>query len=211
MEPIFFPNTETLRRWYEENHLKASELLVGFYKTGTKKETITWSQSVDEALCFGWIDSIRRSIDEEGYSIRFTPRKPGSNWSAVNIEKMENLIRSGKMTDAGLAAYSKRKDSKSRIYSYETVNEFHLPKEMADEFRKNTAAWQYFQSQAPSYRKVTIRWVLSAKQDATKQKRLAELISSSEAGDWIKAMRWGKKKGLGTEGLGTSKKNPVRD
>ncbi len=102
------------------------------------------------------------------------------------------------MTDAGLAAYSKRKDSKSRIYSYETVNEFHLPKEMADEFRKNTAAWQYFQSQAPSYRKVTIRWVLSAKQDATKQKRLAELISSSEAGNWIKEMRWGKKKGLGT-------------
>jgi uncharacterized protein YdeI (YjbR/CyaY-like superfamily) len=103
MEPIFFPSPEFLRRWYEENHLKASELLVGFYKTGTKKETITWSESVDEALCFGWIDGIRRSIDKEGYSIRFTPRKAGSNWSAVNIEKMENLIRSGRMTKAGLA------------------------------------------------------------------------------------------------------------
>ena len=209
MEPIFFPDTETLRRWYEENHLKASELLVGFYKTGTKKETITWSESVDEALCFGWIDSIRRSIDEEGYSIRFTPRKPGSNWSAVNIEKMENLIRSRRMTEAGLAAYSKRKDSKSRIYSYENVNEFHLPKEMADEFIKNAAAWQYFQSQAPSYRKVTIRWVLSAKLKDTQLKRLDELISSSEAGDWIKAMRWGKR-GTKDEGLGTSKKNPLR-
>ncbi len=106
---------------------------------------------------------------------------------------MENLIRSGRMMEAGLAAYSKRKDSKSRIYSYETAKEFHLPKEMADEFMKNTAAWQYFQSQAPSYRKVTIRWVLSAKQKDTQLKRLAELISSSAAGEWIKGMRWGKK------------------
>jgi uncharacterized protein YdeI (YjbR/CyaY-like superfamily) len=194
MEPIFFPNTETLRKWYEENHLKASELLVGFYKTATKKETISWSESVDEALCFGWIDSIRRSMDEERYTIRFTPRKPGSNWSAVNIEKMENLIRAGRMTEAGLIAYSRRKDNKSRIYSYETDKEFHLPKEMADEFMKNAAAWQYFQSQAASYRKVTIRWVLSAKQKDTQLKRLAELISSSAAGEWIKGMRWGKRK-----------------
>jgi uncharacterized protein YdeI (YjbR/CyaY-like superfamily) len=197
MEPIFFPNTETLRKWFEENHLKASELLVGYYKTSAQKETITWSESVDEALCFGWIDGIRRSIDEEGYCIRFTPRKPGSNWSAVNIEKTEKLIRCGKMTEAGLIAYSRRKDSKSRIYSYETAREFHLSGEMEDEFKKNTAAWQYFQSQTPSYRKITIRWVLSAKQEATQQKRLAELISSSAAGDWIKAMRWGKK-GQGT-------------
>jgi uncharacterized protein YdeI (YjbR/CyaY-like superfamily) len=111
----------------------------------------------------------------------------------VNIEKMEKLIRSGRITEAGLAAYSRRKDSKSRIYSYESPKEFHLPKEMADEFMKNNAAWQYFQSQAPSYQKVTIRWVLSAKQEATKQKRLTELISSSASGNWIKAMRWGKK------------------
>jgi uncharacterized protein YdeI (YjbR/CyaY-like superfamily) len=198
MEPIFFQNTENLRKWYEENHQKASELQVGFYKTITQRETITWSESVDEALCFGWIDGIRRSIDEERYTIRFTPRKPGSNWSAVNIEKTENLIRSGKMAEAGLAAYSRRKENKSRVYSYETSKEFHLPRAMEDEFIKNIAAWQYFQSQAPSYRKVTIRWVLSAKQEATQMKRLAELISSSAAGDWIKAMRWGKKKGQGT-------------
>jgi uncharacterized protein YdeI (YjbR/CyaY-like superfamily) len=198
MEPIFFQNTETLRKWYEENHLKTSELLVGFYKTVTQKATITWSESVDEALCFGWIDGIRRSIDGESYCIRFTPRKPGSNWSAVNIEKTENLIRSGRMMEAGLAAYSKRKDNKSRIYSYETDKEFRLPEEMADEFMKNTSAWQFFQSQSHSYRKITIRWLLSARQEATQQKRLAELISSSEAGDWIKAMRWGKKKGQGT-------------
>jgi uncharacterized protein YdeI (YjbR/CyaY-like superfamily) len=194
MEPVFFPNTEELRKWFEENHLTAMELVVGFHKKATKRETITWSQSVDEALCFGWIDGIRRSLDEERYTIRFTPRKPGSNWSAVNIEKMENLIRAGKMTEAGLAAFSKRKESKSRIYSYETDKEFHLSKEMEDEFRKNAAAWQYFQSQTPSYRKVTIRWVLAAKQEATMQKRLAELISSSAAGDWIKGMRWGKKR-----------------
>lgn len=196
MEPIYFPDTKTLRKWFEENHLVATELIVGFYKTATKKETITWSQSVDEALCFGWIDGVRRSVDDERYTIRFTPRKPGSNWSAVNIEKMENLIRSGKMKEAGLVAYSRRKDSKSRIYSYETDRKFQLPEDMESEFRKNASAWQYFQSQAPSYRKVTIRWVMSAKQESTKYKRLAELISSSAAGDWIKAMRWGKKKGL---------------
>jgi uncharacterized protein YdeI (YjbR/CyaY-like superfamily) len=194
MEPIFFPDTESLRKWYEENHFRSVELVVGFYKNATKKETITWSQSVDEALCFGWIDGIRRSLDEESYTIRFTPRKPGSNWSAINIEKMENLVRAGKMTDAGLAAFSKRKESRSRVYSYETTKEFHLTDAMEDEFRKNATAWKYFQSQTPSYRKVTIRWVLSAKQEATRQKRLAELIASSATGDWIKAMRWGKKK-----------------
>jgi uncharacterized protein YdeI (YjbR/CyaY-like superfamily) len=198
MEPIFFPNTVSLRRWFEDNHLKAIELVVGYYKLSAKKETITWSESVDEALCFGWIDGIRRSIDEERYQIRFTPRKPGSNWSAVNIEKVENLIRSGKMREAGLKAYSRRKEKKSRVYSYETAREFHLPEEMAAEFMKNTTAWDYFQSQAPSYRKITIRWVLTAKQDATRLKRLNELISSSAAGDWIKGMRWGKKKGRGT-------------
>jgi uncharacterized protein YdeI (YjbR/CyaY-like superfamily) len=206
MDPIYFPDTKTLRKWFEEHHLRATELVVGYYKTATKKETITWSESVDEALCFGWIDGVRRSIDGERYTIRFTPRKPGSNWSAVNIEKMENLIRSGKMKEAGLEAYSRRKDSKSRIYSYETNKEFRLPKEMADEFMKDAAAWQYFQSQSPSYRKVTIRWVLSAKQEPTQHKRLTELIASSAAGDWIKAMRWGKKKGQGTRDEGQEKK-----
>ncbi len=194
MEPIFFPDTETLRRWFEINHLKESELIVGYYKISTKKKTISWSESVDEALCFGWIDGIRRSIDEERYCIRFTPRKPGSNWSAVNIQKMEYLIRAGKMTEAGLAAYSRRKESKSAIYSYETTKEFHLPKDMEENFMKNSAAWLYFQSQSPSYRKVTIRWVLSAKQEATRLKRLDELIASSASGEWIKSMRWGKKK-----------------
>ena len=193
MEPIFFPDTQTLRNWFEVNHRKESELIVGFYKIATKKKTITWSESVDEALCFGWIDGIRRSIDEERYCIRFTPRKPGSNWSAVNIEKMENLICAGKMTEAGLAAYSRRKESKSAIYSYETTKESRLPMEMEENFMKESAAWQYFQSQSPSYRKVTIRWVLSAKQEATRQKRLDELIASSASGDWIKSMRWGKK------------------
>lgn len=193
MEPIFFKNTESLRKWFEENYLQEKELLVGYYKTATKKETITWSESVDEALCFGWIDGVRRSLDAESYSIRFTPRKPGSNWSAVNIEKAENLIRLGKMTEAGLAAYSRRKDSKSRVYSYETAKEFHLPQEMADTFMKNTVAWEYFKTQSPSYRKITIRWVLSAKQDVTQWKRLDELIASSASEEWIKGMRWGRK------------------
>ena len=193
MEPVFFISPSALRKWYEENHSTAAELVVGYYKRGTRKETITWSQSVDEAICFGWIDGVRRSIDEESYSIRFTPRRPGSAWSAINIQKAEEMTGSGKMHPAGLEAFSRRKESRSRIYTYEINKEFRLTESMVDQFMQNKNAWKYFHSQAPSYRKVTIRWVLSAKQEATRLKRLDELITSSEAGEWIKAMRWGKK------------------
>jgi uncharacterized protein YdeI (YjbR/CyaY-like superfamily) len=193
MEPVFFASQEELRAWFEQYHDTETELLVGYFKTATGRESVTWSQSVDEALCFGWIDGIRRSIDGERYSIRFTPRKPVSNWSAVNIQKIEELTRNGKMRPAGLQAFSKRKDNRSRIYSYETTKEMHLPGNMESQFRSHEGAWDYFQSQAPSYRKVTIRWVMGAKQEATRMKRLLELIASCEAGEWIRAMRWGKK------------------
>jgi uncharacterized protein YdeI (YjbR/CyaY-like superfamily) len=193
MEPVFFTSQESLRAWFEQNHKTETELLVGYFKTATGRESVTWSQSVDEALCFGWIDGIRRSIDVERYSIRFTPRKTESNWSAVNIQKIEELTKSGKMHPAGLQAFSKRKDKSSRLYSYETTREWNLPGNMEKQFRLNTGAWDYFKSQAPSYRKVTIRWVMDAKQEDTRIKRLLELIASCEAGEWIKAMRWGKK------------------
>jgi len=194
MEPFFFPTQSSLRAWFEKNHETEKELLVGYYKTATGRESITWSESVDEALCFGWIDGIRRSIDAESYCIRFTPRKPYSIWSAINIRKVEELTKSGHMRPAGLEAFSKRMESGSRIYSYETTEEASLPAGMETQFIQDVKAWHYFQSQAPAYRKVTIRWVMSAKQDATRQKRLNELISSCNAGEWIKAMRWGKKK-----------------
>jgi uncharacterized protein YdeI (YjbR/CyaY-like superfamily) len=193
MEPLFFKSQSALRTWFEQNHKTETELVVGYYKTSTGKDSVTWSQSVDEALCFGWIDGIRRSLDSDRYTIRFTPRKPESNWSAVNITKVEELKESGRMHPAGLEAYTKRRENRSRIYSYEDRSAHQLTGEMEQLFQQNPVAWQYFHSQAPSYRKVTQRWVMAAKQEATRLKRLQELISSSESGEWIKAMRWGRK------------------
>ena len=119
MTPVFFSNQNEFRRWLEENHTTKTELVVGYYKVWTGRPTMSWSQSVDQALCFGWIDGIRKSIDEKSYCIRFTPRKPTSVWSNINIKKVEELTEKGLMTEAGLQAYSKRKDTKSGIYSFE--------------------------------------------------------------------------------------------
>lgn len=194
MEPIYFHNTEALHAWFVQNHQTEKELLVGYHKKSTNKESLTWSESVDEALCFGWIDGIRRSVDEARYCIRFTPRKPGSNWSAVNLKKVEDLIRTGRMQPAGLSVYEKRKPEREQVYSYENRHDAAFTREAEDTFRKHATAWEYFTSQAPSYRKATIRWVMSASQESTRLKRLDELIKSSEAGEYIKAMRWSRKK-----------------
>lgn len=143
MKPKFFPTQEDFRKWLEENHLSSAEILVGFYKIGTKKPSLTWSESVDQALCFGWIDGIRKSIDEESYQIRFTPRKSTSIWSAVNIKKIEELTEKGLMFPAGIAAFENRKEHKSRIYTYENKpTEF--PKEFLEQFKANKKAWEYF-------------------------------------------------------------------
>ena len=179
MEPIFFPHTTQFRKWLEENHQSAREVLIGYYKINTGKPTMTWSDSVDVALCFGWIDGIRRSIDEESYCNRFTPRKPRSNWSKVNIEKAERLIKEGKMQPAGLAAFNKRTVERSELYSYENQPE-KLSEEMEAIFRQHPHAWEFFMAQAPSYKKIRIYWVMSAKQQATQQSRLAKLIKASE-------------------------------
>jgi len=142
---------------------------------------MTWSESVDEALCFGWIDGVRRAFDDEAYCIRFTPRSPKSNWSAVNIAKVEELIRLGKMTPAGLAAFEKRSVERSEIYSYENRPEI-LTAEMETKLRENSAAWNHFDVQAPSYKKTIIYWIMSAKQEATRISRLNKLIEASAAG-----------------------------
>lgn len=179
MKPKFFPSQEDFRKWLEENHQKESELLVGFYKLGTKKPSMTWSESVDQALCFGWIDGIRKSIDEESYQIRFTPRKSTSIWSAVNIKKIEELIKKGLMFPAGIAAFENRKEHKSRIYTYENKpTEF--PENFLEQFKSNKKAWEYFENLAPSYKKTSMFWVMSAKQEATQIKRLQQLIADSE-------------------------------
>lgn len=181
MTPLFFSKPAEFRRWLEENHQKESELLVGFYKVHTGKPSMTWSESVDEAICFGWIDGIRRKIDDESYCNRFTPRKPRSNWSAVNIKKVEKLIGQKRMTPAGLAAFEKRNENRSSIYSYENRPE-KLSDELENKFQVDTQAWQFFNNQAPSYRKTMIYWVMSAKQQSTQQSRLVKLIEASGSG-----------------------------
>jgi uncharacterized protein YdeI (YjbR/CyaY-like superfamily) len=189
VEPIFFETPEEFRVWLEKNHKKANELIVGYYKVGSGKKSMNWSQSVDQALCFGWIDGIRKSIDNESYFIRFTPRRPDSNWSTVNIKKVDQLTKQGLMRPAGLAAFMLREESKSGIYTYEN-KEMELPDEFERQFKVNVEAWNYFQSMPLYYRKTSIRWVMDAKQELTRKRRLAELISDSEAGQKIKPLRY---------------------
>jgi uncharacterized protein YdeI (YjbR/CyaY-like superfamily) len=192
MNPVFFKNQAALRAWFQQNHQSETALIVGYYTVGSRKESITWSQSVDEAICFGWIDSIRRSIDKDSYCIRFTPRRQGSNWSEVNLKKAEELTKQGLMFPAGVEAFSKRKNSGSLPYSYESNQQAILEEPMEKLFRHSKHGWNYFQSETPSYRKITIRWVMSAKQEITRWSRLKELIAACEAGKKIKAMSYGK-------------------
>lgn len=187
--PTFFPTQSAFRKWLEKNHEKATELLVGFYKVNSGKQSISWPESVDEALCFGWIDGVRKSIDEESYSIRFTPRKPTSIWSAINIKKVEELTQRRLMHPAGLAAFAKRKENKSRIYSYEKEAAV-LRNDFMKKFKANKKAWKFFQSMAPSYQRTAIHLVMNAKQEITKIKRLDELIKDSEAERKIKSLNY---------------------
>ena len=179
---VFFATPKDFRKWLGRNHQSESELLVGFYKVGTGKPSMTWSESVDEALCFGWIDGVRNTIDAESYCIRFTPRNPKSNWSAVNIKKVEELIRQGRMQPVGLDAFDKRKTDKSAIYNYENRPEI-LDNTLDTKFQKHRDAWKYFTSQAPSYQRTCIYWVMSAKQESTREARLEKLIRASESGE----------------------------
>lgn len=182
MDILFFDDPEQLRAWFQANHASAQELFVGYYKKGSAKTSITWQASVDEALCFGWIDSVRRSIDEQSYYNRFTPRKANSVWSAVNIARVEALIREGRMHPAGLAAFERRKEAKSKVYSYEQAQPSELPAAMLEQFQHHNEAWNFFQEQAPFYRRGAIHWIMSAKQEATRQRRLEQLINDSAQG-----------------------------
>lgn len=179
MEPTFFATPEALRVWLHANHESAPDLWVGFHKVGSGKPSITWPQSVDEALCVGWIDGVRKRIDENRYVIRFTPRRPGSNWSAVNIKRMGELLAEGRVLPAGKAAFDRRRDDRSAIYSYEQRKAAELPEEYQQRFRQNAAAWEFFQSQPPWYRRTAAHWVTSAKKEETREKRLATLIDDS--------------------------------
>ena len=184
MTPKFFPTQADFRRWLEENHDKETEIIVGYYNVKSGKGGMTWSESVDEALCFGWIDGVRRKIDAESYCNRFTPRKAKSNWSAVNIAKVAELTAKGMMKPAGIAAFEKREESKSRVYAYE--NELKsFSGEFEKRFKANETAWDFFEKQANWYKKLAINWVLTAKQEATRVRRLEKLIAFSEKNERI--------------------------
>lgn len=185
MKPRFFKTPAAFRKWLATNHDRSKELWVGYYKKDTGKASITWPESVDEALCFGWIDGIRKKFDEESYVIRFTPRKPESIWSAVNVRNVERLIKEERITPAGLKAYEKRKEYRSGIYSYEQ-RPVDLVEPYASQFKKNKAAWKFFQAQPPYYRKMMTWFIVSAKTEETRQKRLARLIEGSAKGQRLR-------------------------
>ena len=181
-EPHFFSSSEELRSWYEKHHDKADVLWVGLYRKATGKQTISWSDAVDQALCFGWIDGVRKTIDDESYANRFTPRRPNSNWSAVNVAKVGRLKAEGLMTPPGLAAFAKRREDKTAVYSYERRDEARFDRQQLKQFKANAQAWRFFNAQPPGYRKLATFWVVSAKREETRTRRLAQLIEDSSAG-----------------------------
>ena len=181
MNPRFFATPPEFRAWLEKNHAKERELLVGFYKKGTGKPSITWPESVDEALCFGWIDGVRRSLGDEAYTIRFTPRKPTSIWSAINVDKVAELTKKGKMRDAGLRAFAARTAARTGVYSFERLEAAKLTSSQEKTLRANRKAAAFFDAQPPWYRRTATHWVISAKRDETRERRLATLIAHSSA------------------------------
>lgn len=181
-DAIFFDGPGAFREWLEANHASETEVFVGFYKKATGKQTMTWSQAVDEALCFGWIDSVMRRIDEERHMQRFSPRKAGSNWSKINMAKVAKLKEAGLMRPAGLEAYEARSADRSGIYAFEQEKVAGLPAEYEKRLRANAEAWKYWQDSAPSYRRTATHWVVSAKKEETRERRLTQLIKDSAAG-----------------------------
>jgi uncharacterized protein YdeI (YjbR/CyaY-like superfamily) len=185
MQPTFFKSSTDFRQWLEDNSAQSSELWVGYFKVGSGKAGLTWPESVDHALCYGWIDGIRRSIDEARYMIRFTPRKPTSTWSAVNIKRVEILMGQGLMRAAGLAAYKARRENKIGIYSYEQ-RPSQLPAPYDSVLAKNARALKFFAGEPASYRRAAIWWIVSVKKEETRRQRLKQLVADSSREKRIK-------------------------
>ena len=183
MKPRYFATPEKFRAWLAKNHDKQSELLVGFHKKGKGRASIDWPQSVDEALCFGWIDGVRRSLGADAYTIRFTPRRPTSIWSSINIRRVKALKGAGRMTPAGLAAYQKRTRDRSAIYAYEQRATAKLAPAESRIFKANARAWKFFSTRAPWYRHRMLYRITSARKPETRVSRLARLIASSAQGE----------------------------
>lgn len=209
-EVIFFVEGEAFRAWLAEHHETATELWVGFHKKASGKAGIAWAEAVDEALCYGWIDGVTKRIDDLSYRIRFTPRKPGSIWSAVNLARVPELIEAGRMREPGLLAYERRSEARSRIYAHEQA-EIALPDDMRRRFQKHPEAWAFFESAPLWYQRAASWWVISAKREETRKRRLATLIDESAQGQWIPSLR--RAPTPGSDGQGVSAKgsggNPV--
>ena len=188
MEPQFFETQQELRKWFLKNHNKADELMIGFYKVNSGIPSVTYKQAVDEALCFGWIDGIVRRIDDKSHMQRYTPRRKRSIWSKVNQKRVDELIKLGLMHESGLATFNNRDKSRQEQYSFEQAHVTFTPAQQK-QFKANKKAWDIFQAMPPSYRKPATWWVISAKQEATKEKRLEELIRCSSKGLKIKMLR----------------------
>lgn len=188
-KPIFFATPAEFRAWLEKHHQNAREQWIGFCRKDSGRPSITWPESVDEALCFGWIDGLRKTIDAHSYKIRFTPRKTPSNWSAINVWRAQELIRQNRLQPAGMKAFELRSPQKSGVYAYENRQSAVLNKAAAKEFRSHRTAWKFFQQQPASYRKTAIWWVVSAKGTETQQKRLDTLIADADAKRRIKLLR----------------------
>jgi uncharacterized protein YdeI (YjbR/CyaY-like superfamily) len=186
---IFFERPEDMRDWFDAHHATATELWHGSYKKATGRPTVTWSQAVAEALCVGWIDSVRYSLDAERSAQRFTPRRPGSNWSAVNVGKVAELIAAGRMRPAGLAAWEARRPERTAVYGYEQDELATLTDEDEGRVRADPAAWADWEARPPSYRRSVVHWITSAKRPETRARRLAELVAESAAGRLVKPFR----------------------
>jgi uncharacterized protein YdeI (YjbR/CyaY-like superfamily) len=184
MKPKFFSAPEQFRRWLDKNHASSRELLVGFHKKSAGKKSVTYAEALDEALCFGWIDGVRRSLDETSYTIRFTPRQPKSIWSLVNKRHVERLQKEGRMHTAGLAAFERRDPKRTGIYAFENRPR-ELSPECEKEFRKNKTAWEFFQTQPPGYKRLMAFWVMGAKREETRAGRLRRLIETSAKGERV--------------------------
>lgn len=191
-EVLFFSTAEEFGDWLEVNHENLQEQWVGFYKVKSGQPSMTWSASVDQALCYGWIDGLRKTIDEESYRIRFTPRKPKSHWSAVNLNKMKALLAENLVSPAGIAIYEKRDKQNINRAALERKN-IKMKKAYEDQIRSNALAWTFFNNLPPSTKKPTIWWVMSAKQEVTQLKRLKILVECSEKGEKVPPLNWKRK------------------
>lgn len=210
MKPRFFASPSEFRAWLDAHHATERELLVGFHKKGTGRPSITWPESVDEALCFGWIDGVRRSLGDEAYTIRFTPRRPTSIWSAINVGRVAELQKAGKMTAAGQRAFAARSAARTGVYSFEREAPARLEPEQEKKLRSNARAAAFFDAQPPWYRRTATHWVISAKRSDTRERRLEQLITASAEGRTVAPLTRpsGKKAGAGKGVAAGEKRSP---